>query len=373
MTEPEATGNEDKLNFGRMAAAAMAVGGVLLAVVSTVWAVARFREISQAEQPSVSEFVATAALLLAAWALGLLLWGAAEILRKLEDLLETLQTTAPATSSAAPTRSRPIESAASEEQARLLDELVRLTREVRDIELLSEPERAARLRSEGGELARQLELEVPALLREHNWVEAHRRVRSARLRYPTLSDWDALAGQVEQARASVESRDIDAVSREVSDLATLGAWARAMQAVSDLQQRHPDSPQVAELVRRAATQREQASAEDRARLMARAQDAKDRRDWPETMHLVEQVLRKYPHSPEAAELRQQLPTVRANVEIHIRQQMEAEIRDLIKGQHYEGASRVVRKLIAEYPDSPQATALRSQLPRLEQKAAARGA
>jgi hypothetical protein len=143
-----------------------------------------------------------------------------------------------------------------------------------------------------------------------------------------------------------------------------------MQVVRDLQQRHPDAPQVGELARRVVAEREKATAEERAKLMARAQEATNRRDWTIALQNVEEVLARFPNSPEAEELRQQLPTLRANVEIQTRQRMEAQIRELIKDHRYREALRIARIVIDQYPDSPQAAVLREQLPRIEQRAKA---
>ena len=108
---------------------------------------------------------------------------------------------------------------------------------------------------------------------------------------------------------------------------------------------------------------------ERARLMSRAQSATDQHNWREALRWVEQVLGKYPHSAEAHDLRLQLPTLKLNAEIQARQQMEADIRDLIHAQKFGEALRVARQLLNDYPDSPQAQVLREQMPRLEQRAA----
>ncbi len=360
----------EKLNRSRLAAAMMAVGAGLLFLIATVWALVRFWEISRADQPTVGEFVLASATMLAAWSLSLLLWGAAEILRKLDDLIELWQDTSAATRgvTAEAVAVHPGDDQAAENQARLLQQLVQLTREVRDIEMLSAEERADRLRAEGEQLARQLEAEVPTLLREHSWLEARRRVQEARLRFPSLPNWNALEDQIDQAREGVEAQDFDAATREVDDLISLGAWERATEAVRDLQQRHPDSPRVGQLAHRVQLGREKAAAEERARLMAMAQEATDRRDWTVALRRVEEVLARYPNSLEAKDLREQLPTLRSNAEIQARQQMEMEIRDLIKDKRFADALQVARALIAQYPDSPQAAVLRDQLPRLEEKA-----
>jgi outer membrane protein assembly factor BamD (BamD/ComL family) len=286
----------------------------------------------------------------------------AEALRNLDQVLDKL-----GAGTMAPVRTPVVD--APSDQAHWLEELVHLTRELRDIELLSEPERAARLQHEADELVRQLEHDIPALLREHDLQEAHQRLMRARRRFPSLTHWDELARQIEQARAQFEAHDLEVATREVDDLAALGAWDRAVEIVRTLRQRHPASEQVAELTRRVAQAREKASAEERARLMARAQEATNRRQWGQALRLVEMVIARYPGSAEAQELRIQLGTLRANAEIQKRQEMEAEIRTLLKEHQLSAAMRVANELIAQYPDSPQAHALREQvLPRLEQRA-----
>jgi len=52
--------------------------------------------------------------------------------------------------------------------------------------------------------------------------------------------------------------------------------------------------------------------------MSQAQDATHRRDWPRALELVETLISHFPGSAEAQELRQQLPTLQANLEIQKR-------------------------------------------------------
>ncbi len=360
------------LNAARVTAAAMVVGGFLLLVVSTVWLLVRLWQLSQVEPISHTEFlvsfVGAAALMFAGWGFCVLLWGLAEILRKLADVVEASQQTALAASTGGLTGGGGVATAGVGEQTRLLTELIRLTREVRDIGLLSEADRAHRLQAEASALIRQLEAEIPVLLQEHRLQEAHERLQRARARFPKVPNWDVLAEKVEQTRAKFEAHDLETATREVEELISLGAWERANDVVQNLQRRHPNLQKAGELSRRVAKAREQATAEERARLMSQAQDATNRRDWSRALELVQTVMARYPNSLEAHDLRQQLPTLRANAEIQRRQEMETRIRDLIKEHRYTEALTIARQLIARYPDSPQAGVLREQLPRLEQKA-----
>ncbi len=361
-----------ELNPRSAAASAMAVGAALLALAAAALLVVGFWALPQLSLTTAQKAACGAGLALATvagWALALLLWGAAQILSRIAELADQPRNSS-STSAAGFTIPRPrVDAITSGEQAELLQHLVQVTRELRDISLLSEHERNMRARVESAALTKQLELDVPALLREHNWQDARARVQRARLRFPSLSNWDALDQQVEQARAKFEAHDIETATREINDLAALAAWDRAADVVRDLQRRHPDSERVAELARRVTTGQDKANAEERARLMSRAQAATDQHNWSEALRWVQEVIEKYPNSAEAHDLRLQLPTLRANSEIHVRRQLETEIRDLIREQRYADALRRARQVIEDYPDSPQAQALREQLPKLEQRAA----
>jgi len=350
----------------------MVVAAVLLVIVATIWALARFVDLSHQAQPppTAADFLAAAAALFVGWGLGLLLWGVAEILRRVEDLLASpgglsaTHSTGAHSTTVLPWQQQP------DKQSKLLEELVHLTRELRDIELLSEEERAARLRHEADELVRQLEHDIPALLREHNLSEAQRRLQAAQQRFPNLPQWQTLGELVEQARAKFEAHDLARATREVDELIALGAWDRAAEVVRDLRQRHPHAEGVAELARRVTVGRDRVRAEERARLMSRAQEATNRRDWKEALRLVELIIAQYPESAEAHDLRLQLPTLRANVEVQLRQEMEEQIRGLIQQRRFAEALRIARELVERYPHSPQAAVLREQMHKLEQRAAA---
>jgi outer membrane protein assembly factor BamD (BamD/ComL family) len=373
MADTQEANAPESLNPVRFVAAALKIIAGLLALGAVIAVSARFWTLGHAPDASVPALVEAGVGFVAWFGFAMLMWGLAEILGHLDEIRALLRNqvagvTAPSLPAQSFPRPRPND-VRSEAQTHLLEELVHLMREVRDIELLSEPERAARLRAEATELVQQMEREIPLLLREHNLQEARTRLQRARQRFPSLSNWDALGQQIEQTRAQFEAHDIELATREIDDLAALGAWDRATDVVRTLQQRHPEAEPVRDLARRVLLGQERATAEERARLMSQAQDATNRRDWPRALELVETLVSRFPGSAEVRELRQQLPTLQANVEIHKRQEMEATIRELVRTRRYPDALRIANELIERYPQSPQAAVLRDQLPRLQERLA----
>jgi outer membrane protein assembly factor BamD (BamD/ComL family) len=361
------------LSQSRMIRAALDVFGFLVIGVSLFGCIYRLVQLGRGDALNADSVLATLAGTLVAVVFGVLFLAISEIVRRLVAIQGVSQQRVSGPGQWSEYHAtRGSGAAANEALAQTLEELVVLTREVRDISLLTEEQRALRLDAQGKAVLSLLQREVPILLREHNWIEARNRVQEARERFPNFSEWDALEHQIEQMRAQVEAHDIEAAQRQIDDLTSLGAWNRVAEVVNELLERHPDSVKANEIAQRLRVQRHKAEAEQRARLMVQAQEAANNREWQVALTAATTLVQRFPKSPEAQALRLQLPTLRENAEIQARQQMESEIRDLIKAQRFEEALRSARELIQQYPNSPQAAVLREQLPRLEEKTTAYG-
>lgn len=360
------------LSPSRSVGPCLEIGGWVVILATIVWGIAALVQVTQAEETSARAVLAVLArMFVGAWS-GVALWGLGIALRRLAAIQRASEQSATAHRELSAGRARTVATKNLLGDSDELGELLVLTREVRDISLLNEEQRSLRLQAQGKAALSLLQREVPVLLREHNWIEARNRVEEARERFPSFSEWDALETQIEQMRAQVEAHDIEAAERQIDDLTSLGAWDRVGEVVKELLERHPDAPRANELAHRLRAQRHQAEAEQRTRLMAQAQQASNDREWKAALAAATLLIERYPRSPEAQALRMQLPTLRENAEIQTRQQMETQIRDLIKERRFDDALRIAHELLDQYPDSPQAGVLRDQLPRLQEKAAAIG-
>jgi len=381
MYDPQEAPEEGGLNRTWLAVFAIGAGAILCAIIAVAWGIGRYYQLGRSGEGTFVSFLETTALMLSGLGLSLLLWGCAEIIRKLETLPQTLRQAAQAVGGEQTisegrdplerigyrSQARSEAAAGLEEFQSSLEELTVLMRELRDISLLSESERKLRVEAQGRALVGQLQEEIPALLAEHQWVEARRRVQQARTRFPSFREWDELEQRIEAMRAAVETRDIEAAQRQIDDLLSLEAFDRAMSVARDLLDRHPQSARAQEIARRVSLQREKIDAERRAKLMAQAQEAVHRREWSRALSLANDLIRRFPKSSEAEALRQQLPTLAENAEIQTRQQMELRFRELLRQGKFQAALQLAQELIERYPNSPQAEVLREQLPRLQER------
>lgn len=344
---------------------------VVLAVVGIIgaalWLVVRIWELPQASA-QVPAFLSAVGLFLVALMPSVLVLGLAKLVSRVETIVRN--DAAVIANTAAAVTTRPALQGNNTIPSHTLDEMVVLLREVRDISLLNDSQRTKRLEAQSRAAVEVLLREVPVLLREHNWIEARNRVQEARERFPNIPDWDAMERQIEQMRSQVEQHDLEAAERQIADLTTLGAWDRVADVVRELLQRHPGSVKAIELAQRVRATRNKVEVEQRGRLMAQAQDATNKRDWRAAYSLALQMIERYPKSPDAQALRLQLPTLRENAEIQTRQKLESEIRELVRNHRYPDAIRIAGDVIQQYPNSPQADALREQLPKLQERALA---
>ncbi|GMU83591.1 MAG: hypothetical protein IT450_22170 [Phycisphaerales bacterium] len=365
MSEYPELDQRSELNRTRVVEMLLWVVGVLAILATAGWTIGEVWRISNANvvegESAATPLLRTFALAAAGLVAGLGLIALAELLRRVESVILA---------------GGPISGAAPQPPARTadifpshtLDELVVLLREVRDISLLNDQQRQKRLEIQGQAVVGVLRREVPQLLREHNWIEARHRVQEARERFPNFPDWDSLEQQIEQLRAQVEQHDIESAERQIADLSALGAWDRVADVVKELMQRHPDSTRAYEVAQRVRSSRQKIETEQRAKMMAQAQESTNQREWNSAYLLAQQITARWPKSLEAQALRMQLPTLRENAEIQTRQKMESEIRNLVRAQRFSDAARIAHEVITQYPHSPQAEALREQLPKLQEKA-----
>ena len=103
----------------------------------------------------------------------------------------------------------------------------------------------------------------------------------------------------------------------------------------------------------------------RARLHAHIQARVLDRHWAEALAATEEFLERFSGSLEADALKEQVETLRTNAEIMRRKQYEAKFKELITTHNYREALRIAKHVVDQYPESPQASALRDQIPLLE--------
>lgn len=253
--------------------------------------------------------------------------------------------------------------------AEKLDEALSLLREIAENSLLNDEQRRQKLQRRRDRARRETINRVEDLIRDGRFEQARKACNALVDRYGPDAGIDDLIHRVEQARATAEAEDIQVAKKRVADLVSLAAWENAEHVASALVSKYPNSQAARELRRSVDHERITYEEQQRRRLMNEIDRLIQRKQWREALETAEKLLQRFDGTPEADTVKPQLETLRANAEIQERQTLESQIKELIKRHRFAEAVELANKVIERYPTSPQADALRSQLPRLETKAA----
>lgn len=247
-------------------------------------------------------------------------------------------------------------------------EVPRLMSEIRDILLMPEDHRRRRFEQ-------VIEAEFTQRLSRARQCVASRDFHHAREELNILAARFGEDDRIREARGILEreakaaqEQDIVRVRRQIQDCMGLNHWDEAEKLARELADKHPSAPDPVALIEHVCRERQIYEQKQRIRILEEIQGYVHQRRWKEAAEGARQFLVRFPVGPDADNLRTQIDTLEANAEIQIRQQLELQFKDCIQQQQYWDALALARRIVTEYPFSPQANALRGRVARLEELA-----
>ena len=243
-----------------------------------------------------------------------------------------------------------------------------LLQEIRDSMLLTPKQRREELLRLIESETNDARTQVHSLIAKGDFAQAGEMAQKLRHKYPKDAWTEELVVEVDRSREQHETEDVTSYTRQVEDLISISAWERARQLVQQLIDRHPDAAEARQLLLRVEKQHRAFQIEQMRRMNAEIQRYANQRKWEEALAAARTFLVRFPQSEDAEILKMQVPTLEANAQIEVRQRLEAEIMECARQGRYIEAAQLARKIIENYPDSPQAQVLRAQLNRLEELA-----
>jgi len=255
------------------------------------------------------------------------------------------------------------------ELSRTMSRAVHLLEEVNENTLLDEPSRQVKFELFARQHRNAVFLEVDRLFHRRRWAHAAVLLDGLDQKYPDNDDVKEYVKNLNELRKQALSEDIARTRKNIDNLVAISAWDKAAAEAETLLEQHPDAEPVKQLVAHVLQQRERFREEQLKRLSNEIQKCVTRKRWTDAMQAARQLIDKYPDSPEAAGIEDQIPTLTENANIEKRQQLEEQIRDLIRRRNFLQAQELAGHVIETYPDSPQANALRGQLAKLKKLAA----
>ncbi len=247
-------------------------------------------------------------------------------------------------------------------------ELRTLLEKIHEVLLLPEHERATRFKAMvEREFSRRLAT-VEHLIATNEFHQAREELLTLAERYGQDPRITEALNRLERAAESSRSSDTTRVMQFVKEVVAQGRWDEAERALTELARKYPTASEPAAMLERLKQERQKFEMLNRQRMHDEIQQFVNQKRWQEAMAATRKFLETFPAGPDTDALKGQLPTLEANAEIQARQTLERYIKQYIQKQQYWDALALARRILNDYPLSPQANALRGQIGRLEELA-----
>jgi hypothetical protein len=247
-------------------------------------------------------------------------------------------------------------------------EMPRLMAEIRDILLMPEEHRRRRFEQVIESEFTQRLARARRCMTSHDFHHAREELNILTARFGEDERIREARGTLEREAKAAQEQDIVKLRRQIQELMGLNRWDEAERLARELADKYPTAPDPVALIEHVCRERQIYEQKQRVRMLEDIQGYVHQRRWKEAAEGARQFLVRFPVGPDADNLRTQIDTLEANAEIQIRQQLENQFKDCLKQQQYWDALGLARRIVTEYPFSPQANALRGRVARLEELA-----
>jgi outer membrane protein assembly factor BamD (BamD/ComL family) len=175
-------------------------------------------------------------------------------------------------------------------------------------------------------------------------------------------------GEFHRLHAAAETEAFLQTEQRVRDLAQVNSWDRAIATANEFVNNFPASVEGRHLLTEVCRSFDASRDAAFQRMYEQVQANVDRRLWRAALADAQRLLEEFPNHARANRVRQQLKAISENAEIEERQEHEVRIQLLVKNRRFAEAVAVAEEVVRRFPDSPQANALEERLPHLRELA-----
>jgi TolA-binding protein len=248
-----------------------------------------------------------------------------------------------------------------------LEKMVRLLEEMKEVSMLDESQRQTRrLQQQQRRKTSRLE-EAARLINQQDWQEADALLHLLESLHPGDSDVLACRNQLDDSRISAQTEHWDALQKQVADLLALSRYSEAVTACQQFLEHFPTHTDAQRLTQRIKQEQQIYTENAATRLYDEIKSAVENRKWRGALDGIQSFLERFPDHPRANKIRQQVRVIQKNAEIEERHEQEERIRQLINARQYTDAADLSEDLLQRFPDSPQAAYLSELLPKLRER------
>jgi outer membrane protein assembly factor BamD (BamD/ComL family) len=249
-----------------------------------------------------------------------------------------------------------------------LQHMVKLLEEMKEVSMLDEGQRQNRRKQVLARRKSSRLEEAARLINHQNWEEADALLHLLESLHPADADVQAVRNQLSDARIASQADEWEQLRRNAEELLAGSKYDEALQAVTKFLDRFPAHPDCQQLAVRIRHDLQAYNESVSSTMYDEIKAAVEARQWRTALDGIQRFLDRFPDHVRAAKIRNQVRVIQKNAEIEERHELEDRIRDLITSKQYTDAADMIEDLLRRFPDSPQTAYLTDLLPKLRERA-----
>jgi outer membrane protein assembly factor BamD (BamD/ComL family) len=245
-----------------------------------------------------------------------------------------------------------------------LDRVAMLLEDIRELSMMNDAQRQSAYRQHVEIQKQEAITRCGAFVQRQEWGHAEELLKRLSEQFPGDAAVARARQELENARGAVEGEAFAQARQQVDNHMAGSSWDQAFYAARKFADDFPNHAEGQALLSRVIKERELFRESAVGRLYHEIRAEIDNRNWRNALASANRLIDQYPEHPRTHLMRQQLKTVQDNAEIEERQEQEVRIQELIRANRLQDAIDLAEEVIDRYPDSPQAESLDKLLPQM---------
>jgi outer membrane protein assembly factor BamD (BamD/ComL family) len=249
-----------------------------------------------------------------------------------------------------------------------MKQVISLLEEIRELALLNDAQRQQRLADTQKQRRDFLAGEFQRLLSRQDWAAAERALAALESEFPSDPALGELKSRIADGRQQAEQTALTQMRERVEDRIAINAWDPAFIEAAKFAENFPNNAEGKQLLARVIRERDIYVETTANRLYEEIKSDIEHRHWRRALATAKTLLERAPGHRRSASIRGQYKTIQENAEIEERQQQERRIQELVRAKQFPEAIDLAEDLLHRFPNSPQAGSLQELLPKMRELA-----
>lgn len=249
-----------------------------------------------------------------------------------------------------------------------LVDIRRLLDEVRQLAMMNDQQRQEHFRRHREQHKLNTLRRAQEAIGKSDWAKAQQLLDHLRPEFGEDRDLKQVQDELRIARSAGEAESLSRLRSHIEDLMAISNWDEALAEAQDFAAAYPDNDAGQTMLARVTRERDLYRENTAERLYREIKRHIEQREWTRAAAEADRLIEKFGDHRRAIKIREQLEVIHENAEIQQRQEQEKRIEELLRARRLVEAIELAEDLIERYPGSPQAQSLEEMLPKLRERA-----